>query len=333
MLEAFKTETGTFPVNIRFAIEGEEELGSVHFPQFIEQYKDRLKDCDFAFFPMYGQQLDGKVVLRMGVKGIVYGELVCRGGDWGGPTIRMVHGSNAVWYHSPTWRLVHALASMFTPDQKHILIDGCYDDVAPPSAEDEELLRALAQTFDERANLKLDDVQKFKYDLKGVDLLRKYLYQPTLNIDGIISGHTTAGTKTVLPNEARAKVDVRLVPNMTPERVIAQIRAHLKRHGFDEVEFVVNEGYPAGKTSYKSASAQALINALRTMGHEPEVWPHLGGSAPFYVFTNVLGIPFVFGGLGKGGRVHSPNEWANVEGMKDFEKSMVHFLANLAPAN
>jgi acetylornithine deacetylase/succinyl-diaminopimelate desuccinylase-like protein len=132
-----------------------------------------------------------------------------------------------VWFHSPTWTLLQALTSMITPDQKHILIDGFYDDIVSPSAEDEELLERLVETFTPEVLLKEYDVQRFKYDLTGVDLMRKYLYQPTLNIDGIISGHTAEGTKTLLPNEARAKVDIRMVHNMRPERMIQLVKDHL----------------------------------------------------------------------------------------------------------
>ncbi|GAB4564631.1 MAG: M20/M25/M40 family metallo-hydrolase [Anaerolineae bacterium] len=330
-LESFRAVGEPYPVNLKFMIEGEEELGSRHLPQFVAANKDRLR-ADFAFFPFYAQDATGKVIMYLGVKGILFMELIARGGDWGGPTTRGIHGSNAVWFHSPTWVLLHALTSMITPDQKHILIDGFYDDIVPPSEEDEMLLRRLMETFTPETQLQENDVRRFKYDLTGVDLMRKYLYQPTLNIDGIISGHTEAGTKTLLPHEARAKIDIRMVPNMRPERMVELVKAHLARHGYaDKIEVVVHDAYPPAKTRLQgNPAAEALVQTYRDHGFEPEIWPHLGGSAPFYLFTEVLGIPTAMGGLGHGGRAHSPDEYATVEGMRLCEKSIATYLFRLA---
>ncbi len=329
VLHSMKDATGTLPVNVKFLIEGEEELGSRNLPEVVERCREELT-ADACFFPFLAQTQSGKVITYLGVKGILFMEFVLRGGDWGGATDRAVHGSNAVWFHSATWRLLHALTSMITPDQKHILVDGFYDDIIPPSQEDETLLLKLVETFDPADDLAKNDVKRFKYDLTGVDLVRKYLYQPTLNIDGIISGHTAEGTKTIIPHEARAKVDVRMVPNMTPERVIQLLRAHLDRHGYSDVEIHVEDAYKWSKTSVSSAPARAIMDTYRGLGHEPEIWPHLAGSAPFYLFTDVLDIPVVLGGLGHGGRVHSPNEYATVAGLKDHEKSIAVFMYRLA---
>ena len=170
------------------------------------------------------------------------------------------------------------------------------------------------------------DAERFKYDLQGADLLRRYLYTPTLNIDGIWGGYTGPGMKTLLPHEVRAKMDVRMVPNMEPERVRERIRAHLRRVGRDDLEVHFYEGYPPAKTSVREPVVQALIKTFRDLGHEPEIWPHLAGSAPFYLFRRVLDQPFAMGGLGHGGRPHSPNEYATIAGMRLFEQSVARFL-------
>jgi acetylornithine deacetylase/succinyl-diaminopimelate desuccinylase-like protein len=329
VLAAIKAANGELPVNIKFLIEGEEELGSRNLPGVVEARREQLR-ADAAFFAFFSQNPAGKIISYLGVKGILFFELVSRGGDWGGPTTRAVHGSNAVWFHNPAWRLVHALASMVTPDQKHILIDGFYDDLVPPSAEDEALLARLSDTIDPHDELARHEVGRFKYDLSGVDLLRKYLYQPTLNIDGIISGHTAEGTKTIIPHEARAKVDIRMPPQLDPQTMIRLVRAHLDRHGFDDVELEVDDAYKWSKSSIEDPPVRALMRTYRELGYEPEVWPHLAGSAPFYLFTDVLGIPVALGGLGHGGRQHSPNEYATVAGIKDHELSVARFLYRLA---
>jgi acetylornithine deacetylase/succinyl-diaminopimelate desuccinylase-like protein len=333
VLQSFRKLGIPYPLNLKFMVEGEEELGSRNLPGFVEAYKERLK-ADCAFFGFYAQDAKAKVIMYLGVKGILFMEMIARGGDWGGPTEMSIHGSNAVWFHSPTWILVHALASMFTPDQKHILIDGFYDDIIPPSAEDMKLLDRLATTFTPEMELAEGAVRQFKYDLTGADLMRKYLYQPTLNIDGFISGHTAAGTKTLLPHEARAKVDIRMVPNMRPERMVKLLRDHLARHGYaDKIEVTVEDAYPPAKAGLKgNPIAEALVKTYRDLGSEPEIWPHLAGSAPFYLFTERLNIPVAMGGLGHGGRAHSPNEYATLDGMKRYEKSVATLLMNLKVA-
>jgi len=281
--------------------------------------------ADATYFPFYCQDRHGKPVMWLGVKGIQYFEVACRGGTWGGPRTRGVHGSNAVWIGSPAWRLARVLATMMD-DREGITIEGFTDDVLSPSAEDEELLQRLARTFDSATQLWMWDAERFKYDLQGADLLRRYLYTPTLNIDGIWGGYTGPGMKTLLPHEVRAKMDVRMVPNMEPERVRERIRAHLRRVGRDDLEVHFYEGYPPAKTSVREPVVQALIKTFRDLGHEPEIWPHLAGSAPFYLFRRVLDQPFAMGGLGHGGRPHSPNEYATIAGMRLFEQSVARFL-------
>ena len=324
-------EAGGLPVNIKFLIEGEEELQSKHLKDVVRENKELLA-ADYAYFPFYSEDPAGKPMVFLGVKGILFFELISRGGEHGGPTERDVHGSNAVWFRSPAWDLTHALSSMISHDQKHVLIDGFYDEVSSPSLEDEQLLEALEESFTPETELETHGVRRFKYDLTGLDLLRKYLYQPTLNIDGIVGGHYGAGTKTVIPHEVRAKMDVRIVPSMDPERVKRLVREHLDRNGFGHIEMVVNDAYPWAKTQASNPAAQSMLRAMSSMDHEPEVWPHLGGSAPFYLLTKELGLPLAEGGLGHGGRPHSPDEYATVDGMRRFEASVLHFLYNLEDA-
>lgn len=328
VLETIKTVRGRLPVNVKFVVEGEEELGSRHLPGFIQQYKDRLT-ADATYFAFYNQDRRGKPMLWLGVKGIQYFEVTCRGGAWGGPRTRGVHGSNAVWVGNPVWRLLKALSTM-TDEHEQIIIEGFYDDAVPPSVEDEGLLARLAETFDPSNELWMWDAERFKYDLQGAALLRRYLYDPTLNIDGIWGGYTGPGMKTLLPYEVKVKMDVRMVPNMEPERVRQRILAHLKKIGRDDIRVHFHEGYPPAKTSVSEPVVQALIRAIRSFGHEPEIWPHIAGSAPFYLFRRVLNQPVAMGGLGHGGRPHSPNEYATIEGMKLFERSVAKFIYEFA---
>ncbi len=312
------------PVNVVFMIEGEEELGSRHLGAFVEAHKQQLH-ADAAYFAFFGQDPRGVPALYLGVKGIIFMELISFGGAWGGPEERMIHGSNAVWIGSPTWRLLEALVSMMGRDEQ-ILIDGFYDEVAQLDGDDTHLLERLTEVFSEQEYLAQNDVRRFKLEGHGEALLRSYLTLPTLNIDGLVSGWIGPGSKTVLPNEARARVDVRLVPHMNIERTISRLRTHLDAQGYADIQIKVWQSYPWAQTPWRSPVVQALIEGIRSQGIEPYAWPRIAGSAPMHLFSDVLGLPFVMGGLGHGGRAHSPNEYATVEGMRLFEWSVAMFL-------
>jgi acetylornithine deacetylase/succinyl-diaminopimelate desuccinylase-like protein len=321
---------GKLPVNLVFAIEGEEELGSVHLPQFVKKYRKQLAKADAVYFPIPAQDPKGKVIMELGVKGIIYMDLICKGGRWGGPTKRGIHSANAAWVDSPVWRLLWALTSMKTPDGK-ITIENFYENISPPSREEKQLLKKLEKTFDEETIRKQIDVLHFSEDLHGMELLKRYLYSPTINIDGITAGYTGPGTKTVLPHVAKAKVDIRLVPNMQTDEIIRKFKRHLKKQGFADIKVEIHDCYPWAQVSVKEESVQAMIRTYRQHGYEPEIWPRIGGSAPFYLFAQPpLGLPFVIGGLGHGSRAHSPNEYIVVEGLKDNEKSVATFLYEYA---
>jgi acetylornithine deacetylase/succinyl-diaminopimelate desuccinylase-like protein len=337
--ESIRAAGEELPVNLLFVAEGEEELGSRHLPEFIADYESTLRQADAVFFPFADQDQKGKVVNYLGVKGIVYFELQLDGKDWGcGPSEFDIHGSNKGWVDSPAWRMAHALSTMTTRDGNKVLIDGFYENALPPSQEDLALVDDLEKTFDEDSFKALMQVEKFIDDTHGREALLKYLYSPTLNINGLWSGYTGPGTKTVLPHAITAKIDVRLVPNMTVKEVIPRVRRHLDQHGFPEVKIVeLEEGYGWAKTRVTEPAAQAVIETYREFGHEPEVWPHMAGSAPFCLFNRApLNLPFVIGGLGHGGRPHAPNEYLVVGekgptgGLCTLEKSYVAILDNLA---
>ena len=327
------------PLNLMFVAEGEEKLGSRHLPEFIKKYIDKLKEADAVFFPTADQDQKGKVQMALGVKGIVYFELELNGKGWGyGPTEFDVHGSNKAWVDSPALRMTQALSTFTTKDGNKVLVDGFYDNVIPPSKEDLELLEKLEKTFDEEIIKDEMKVERFIDDVHGKEALLKYLYSPTLNIDGIWSGYIGPGTKTVLPYKITAKVDVRLVPNMTVKEVIPKIRRHLDKYGFKEIKIIeLEEGYDWAKTSIRESAAQAIVKTYHELGYEPEIWPHMAGSAPFCMFNRKpLNLPFVEGGVGHGARAHAPDEYIVVGeggptgGLIMLEKSYVAILDNLS---
>ncbi len=337
--ESVKATGQELPVNLIFVAEGEEELGSRHLPEFFEKHQKDLQEADAVFFPFCSEDRHGKVLMSLGVKGIVFFELELDGASWGkGPKEFAIHGSNKAWVDSPTWRMIQALSTMTSPDGNNVLIKDFYKNVKVPTPEDLELITRLEKTFDETPQKVEMKVDSFIDDKRGVEALKKYLFDPTLNIDGLWSGYTGPETKTLLPHKITVKMDVRLVPNMTTEEVIPMIRKHLDQQGFKEVQVrVLEAGYSWARTSYKSPVAKALAKSYLELGKEPEIWPTLAGSAPFSMFNQEpLNLPFVFGGLGHGALAHSPNEYIVVDeggptgGLASMEKSYVAILDNFS---
>ncbi len=255
--------------------------------------------------------------MALGNKGIVYMELECTGREWGrGPQQHDVHSSFKAVTDSPAWRLVQALSTMASEDGNSILIEGWYDKVAEPSQEDLELVDRLVDTFDDRIWKEILKVEHWIDDVEGRDLILKYLYSTTLNIDGIWGGYIGPGTKTVLPHKVTCKVDTRLVPNQESKDVVPLIRDHLDKHGYSDIQIRQLGGYEWSKTSVKEPVVQALLSVYEQHGiKDAIIWPHMGGSAPMYLYTREpLNLPLVWGGLGHGAGAHSPDEYLVIEG-------------------
>lgn len=310
-------ETGqALPVNLKFVCEGEEELGSPHLPQFFRANLHRLRGAEAVLYPAAMQDRKGTVRMWLGNKGILYFELVCSGSRWGrGPLAHDIHSANKSWVDAPVWRLIKALASMVSEDGNTAKIDGFHDDVLDPTPAEHKSLVELARTFDPDTFRVDNKVDHFIGDLEGVHLIEKYLYSSTLNIDGIWGGHTGPGTKTVLPHEVRAKVDVRLVPDQQPDKVLAAIRGHLDRKGFPDIGIELHDRYDWSRTPPDAPIVRAARNAYAAMGHAPETWPRVGGSLPMYLFTkDPLRLPALAAGLGHGAHAHAPDEYMVIEG-------------------
>ncbi|MDX1583449.1 MAG: M20/M25/M40 family metallo-hydrolase [Thermoanaerobaculia bacterium] len=339
-LESIIAVDGTLPVNLMVAAEGEEELGSPNYPEFIQKYADRLRTADGVFFPFNAQDPSGDVSMFLGVKGILYVEMEATGGEHGGPTNAEIHGSYKAVVDSPVWRLVQALASLTDEAGNTIQVEGYYDAVRPPTHSEELLINAMLDDYEKNEPMMMKSlgVDRWIEGKRGKDTLLEYLYTPTLNIDGIWGGYTGEGVKTILPHRATAKVDSRLVPDQTPEEALELIRSHLDEHGFSDIEIRKLSGYPPAQTDVESELVQTAISVYKKYGGTPSVAPRIGGSAPYYIFTDVLGLPLVAGGLGFGTGAHAPNEFMVIEstegsgvaGLAEVEKFYVDLLYALA---
>ncbi len=327
-VESIIGTTGTLPVNLILIAEGEEEMASRHLPWFLNKHKMRLKQVDAMFFPMGGQTVDGSVTICPGTKGIAYFELECSGELWGrGPKRFDIHGSNKVVIDNPAWRLIHALKTMTSEDGNTCLVDGWYDNVAPPTDEENQILDKLAEDYDYTPIKQALYVDEFAYpeeDVRG--FLKRYYCEPSgLNIDGISSGYTGPGSKTVLPHKAKVKMDVRFVPDQTSIEFLPRLRAHLDKHGYPDIQITQLTSGEWARTSINSPLWRALRETYQSFNHEPKTVVRNIGYGPFSLFCheplNLRG-GFAWGMLGHGTRAHSPNEYFVIEG-----NDKVHGLA------
>jgi acetylornithine deacetylase/succinyl-diaminopimelate desuccinylase-like protein len=210
--------------------------------------------------------------------------------------------------------------------------------VRPLSAADRALLDTAAARLDEATYKRSYSIQRFAHDADFRQALENLVSRPTVNIEGLVGGYTGPGGMTVLPTRATAKLDLRLVPDMTFDDTVAKLKAHLERRGFGDIEVKVGGGYDPTTTSPDSRLIQSQIEVYRAAGIEPLLWPRLAGSWPGYPFTGApLNLPAGHFGLGHGARAHAPDEYFLIEsrnpkvtGYDAAVKSYVDYLYALA---
>ena len=233
---------------------------------------------------------------------------------------------------------MQALASLTSPDGNTITVPGYYDGIRPPTQEEQRLINGLLRTWDDSVIKRLCAVERWIDGVAREEAILRFLYETTLNIDGLWSGYTGEGAKTILPHKATAKVDSRLVPNQRPDDALALIRRHLEACGFGDIAVRKLYGYPPAQTSVETSIVQAVISVFNKYGHTLEVWPRLPGSAPYYQFTERLGLPVTLAGLGHGWNLHAPNEYmviqpqpgSKIASLAEMEKAYVDLLYAVA---
>lgn len=300
-VEAYQKTRGKLPLKMKFIFEGEEEIGSAHLGQFVEENRNLL-EADGCIWEGGSKDLSERPVIYLGLKGILYVELWAKGAK------RDLHSSWATLVPNPAWRLVWALASL-KDENDRLTLDGLMEHVGEPPPEERDLLRKIP--FEEK-KIKADfGIPHFLGGVKGVEALERHLYGPTCTICGFRSGYIGEGSKTVLPSEAMVKLDFRLVPDLEPRLVLDLLRKHLDRRGFKDIEIVEVSGEQFAKSPPDAPIVRAALEAARTIyGQEPVVYPTMAGSGPMYHLSMALGIPTAsaVGVSHAQSRIHAPNE-------------------------
>ncbi len=339
-LLAFKAAGKKLPVNLVLVSEGEEEIASPHFGEVVSdpEVLAQLKNCVGVMLPEASQERDGSVEVDMGAKGVVELELVSSGEKWGRGPRKDVHSSLEAQVDSPSWHLVQALNTLVEKDGHTPAVEGFFEHAKPLSAAQQQMVVTYAATVPEAVVKKQLGVDRWVHDLNWQDSLLRLYSQPTINIEGLVGGYTGPGGKTVLPHRAVAKIDMRLVPDMTAADTLAKLKAHLAKHGFADIEVNMTGGYDPTQTDPDSGYIKAVLGTYRKLGSAPQLLPRSAGSWPGYRFTNApLSLPAGGFGLGHGTGAHAPDEYylidstnPKVQGLDGAVASFVECLYALA---
>ena len=270
-VEAYQKTFGKLPVSLRFLVDGEDGLGSPSLYRFAGENPELLTAEGCLWDEGY-KDTQERPVISLGFKGIQFLELRAYGARTD------LHSKWGAIVPNPAWRLVQALATITSP-KGVITIDGFSSCIAPISDEDAEALKAIE--LDEAGLKREFRIGSWVRSLKGPALVKEHIFGPTCTICGIQTGHTEAGVKTVLPSTAMARLDFRLVPDLTPAIVVQLLRAHLDVRGFKDIEISELGSAPLAKSSASSSVARAVIGgAAEVYGVAPLVYPMDPSSGP-----------------------------------------------------
>lgn len=312
-VEALLQLNGELPVNIKFIVEGEEEVGSPNLPLYVEQNKDQLK-ADLIVISDTGMQGPGRPAVCYGLRGLAGIQI-----DVKGPKGDLHSGLYGGAVQNPLHAIVEILQS-FRDKEGVIQVEGFYEDVLPVS--DKERAEFASLEFD-LENEKKDIGITEDFGEKGYSFVERTWIRPTLEINGITGGFSGEGIKTVLPSEASAKITCRLVPNQDPDDIVAKLRAHIEAYKPAGVTVEIMD-FDKGKpflTPYDHPAIQAAGRSYEKVYNVPTAFTRMGGSVPIVaVFDEVLGLPVVLMGFGLASEnFHAPNEHFHLE---NFDKGL-----------
>lgn len=312
---------GQLPINVKFLFEGEEEKGSVNLAPFAEKHKELLK-ADIAYTADGPMEGDGQPSVTLGNRGLLYIELNAYG------AIRDNHsGNKGNISPNPAMELMNLIHTMVDSDGT-VQIEDFYEDLLKPTDEELEHIRSLP--FDPEKTAQVVGIDHL--DMTGEEYYRKLCLSPTFNIAGFVSGYTGEGTKTIIPSEAKVKIDMRLAANQNPEKIFNKIKEHVDQ--FQSPCRITLENLGPVKPSRTPMNLEIVQKIIESVEYShdktPVVLPALGGTGPMYVFTDILDIPSVtvpYANVDEDN--HSPNENMGLKEYYDGIRTSCAAILNL----
>lgn len=323
-VEFILQKTGDVPCNIKFLVEGEEEIGSPNLSDYVRKYKQKL-DCDLVIWESGYIDKDQRAIISLGQKGILNTEISVNGPS------RDIHSSLAVAIENPAWKLVNLLSLLYDSKDGKILIDGWYNEVKPLT---EKELQVLAdEPFNEAAFKKEYGISNFINNQKSYEIKKALALEPSCNISGLSSGYTKKGVKTILPAVASAKLDFRLVPEMDPKLQFERLINYLRAKGFSEQEVSIKylSGEPAYRTPVDSQYVKLVVNSASKIFSGVILNISSSGTGPMYVFKDILGVDSIcIGSTVLPNKMHSPNEFTNLDLLHKGTNCFIEIINNFS---
>lgn len=329
VIRALLDETGGLPVGIRWIVEGEEEVGSPNFEAIVAANVELLRADGCLWEGASAVLPDGRPELALGFKGALFVRLHVRA------LATDAHSSLAAIAPSAAWRLVDALASLRGADGR-VAVDGFYAAAKPPTDAERRALAAASESEEDELRADLG-IAEFLDGLTGNALSERAAYGPTSNIAGLTSGYAGPGVKTVLPAEASALLDFRLVPDQRPAEIAELLRAHLDRFGYTDVELtVLDSAEPATTPLDHPFAARVAAVAETVTGAAPSIIPiappTLPIIAPLQRLVGVPGLAAPDNPIYSGSRAHAPNEHIRLSDVQPAIRFTYALLQDLATA-
>lgn len=323
-VEFILQKTGDVPCNIKFLVEGEEEIGSPNLADYVRKYKQKL-DCDLVIWESGYVDKDQRAIISLGQKGILNTEISVNGPS------RDIHSSLAVAIENPAWKLVNLLYLLYDSKDGKILIDGWYNEVKPLT---EKELQVLAdEPFNEAAFKKEYGISNFINNQNSYEIKKALALEPSCNISGLSSGYTKKGVKTILPAVASAKLDFRLVPEMDPKIQFERLVNYLRAKGFSEQEVSVKylSGEPAYRTPVDNQYVKLVVNSASKIFSGVILNLSSSGTGPMYVFKDILGVDSIcIGSTILPNKMHSPNEFTNLDLLHKGTNCFIEIINNFS---
>ena len=320
-IEFFLKQRGDVPMNIKFLIEGEEEIGSKNISKYLKKYNTKFK-TDVVIWEFGYINQEQKPIISLGMKGLLYVELTAQGAS------RDVHSSLAVLIENPALRIVQALSTL-VDREGNILIKDWFKEVKELS--EEESLIIESEPFDEESFKKEYGISKFINNISGKRVKKALTCEPTCNISGLNSGYSGPGAKTITPSKAMVKIDFRLVPNMDPGLQFKRLEKHLVENGFEDIKVTLIHGEAAGRTALDNQYVKIIEKSANEIFGDSIISISSAGTGPMYDFIDLLKAPCIsIGGTYIFSRIHSPNEFAKIDLLEKTTKCMIKIIDNIS---
>jgi len=318
-LRVLRAVRGGLPCRVKFVVEGEEEIGSVHFGAVTRAHAELLR-ADACIWEFGERDHNERMHIICGMKGLCYLELEAS-------TAKVdLHSSLGAVIEGATFRLIWAL-STFKDQTGRVQIPGHYDHVRQPTPAEEEAIRQIPPDVVAGVQQQVG-VDRLIGGVDGPAAVNRLLLAPTCTVCGVWGGYTLEGSKTVLPRVARAKVDFRLVPDQDPHEVARHVRRHLDAHGFTDITMTVLGAEFPWRTDLADPFVQMVRDAVvDATGRGVLTLPTSAGTGPMYDLGPVLGIPLVSVGSGYwNDRAHAPDENIRLSDFRETVLLMAHLL-------